>query len=1464
MVCGDGMLLMDWSALKVGLRTNMVLNVICHDRDGNKNLVQTADRRGLKLWVMGRLPKSEIVAGVDLLVTSLYPMQLLIDGTSVLVPVPVCDRRSLLQVVELCSGLGGFSSVASRVGFTPRSGVDQNGIWRSLFESLHPGADFVCGDLVDSGVLAQLLQRDLFHGILLSGVSCQPHSILGDRRGMADPRAQSLPKTLLIAWMLQSAVLVLECTPEVLRDAQAQEMLRQFSLATGYKLTQSILKLGNSWCSRRDRWIAILTAPVLQICDLPDMPMDTPIRVIRDLIPQFTSWPEFDQAQLVLNLYELSKFYHYAAGGMDSVFVKLHEQLPTLLHSHGNQLYTCACGCRAALSEARLQQKGLISTLIPLGTCQTHMHICMYHARYLHPVEMWALMGGDPNINVGHNLRLAMAGIGQAVAPLMGLWVLSHVRRCLDLSLEDTPCDPNRVFQQYMEEIIAACHAKWPMPSKEVAPTQDDPIEQVEPTQVVTISRPMSAEPDVQVRISPDATGLQLLTAETRLGNASEGLQVRVEGEAFDPAKPFGQAHLISLLPADWDPSQIRSDPVVPCCMSTDDFLRFIRASDASDPGPVTTLEGLAKVRVSNMAQLERLSVLQQQGPVWGDDELLFGLQNIALTTDADQGVVVWDPLLVTGLTQVEVSSTWCSMVSCLEPMCTVISAVLLGGHWIPLVWRIDTVGAKLHTLSVTAEYESKVESLAQVIGLFRGEAQGIWRSHSTGFVPSGHCGALALAFVRHLLWGWPFPQNHDALVELDAQLRSEFSAQVSDPCVRPQLAGLGLSTPARLAEVLVHHGVPVAESMSRAHSAVQALGEDNVARALDAHNPWRELKWLGNQLRPPYMLIKPSELQKQIDQRSQDVQVGNKKHKHARTAKGKGKGAPPPVLVDPSQLRLETGIFQSTAGQVLPQIALSQVGASVAGIVVVSVKVIEPYLKASHPLSSGPLAFFVVDSPGTPVTNFPVTHERVPLLCAANSEPLLVDGHLIQLGAVMVERAPLQPGCEVQSVPTCVVKALIFRDQTDAPWSDVVAHPLLHVFSQVPPLQQCLDDECPGCEGWHRSPAYPMDSPVLEIWGKQWLGLDFRHASPEKAELFTAQLRLPEHLQLQVQHFSGHAGVYLEPKSIDGRHPSTDFQVIWMPKADPAQLMLQRQTVANVIGLARLGHKLGLRCRTEHAPEVFAVLRPGHTFLPPGKRQSFLVGPFVYGTLQSSVAQVLKANGWTAKPVQVVAAKNHIQGLMFRVQSVQEPPQKIIRMAHGDVMIAKEPDQHPALPEPPRVVATSATESFISKQGEGDCLQVNDPWAKAASKLPVRAATFQIGNPLEDVTQKVLAEVMAQMPKSSMEVDGEAPTLQRVEALEQQVQALHGKTTALAAATQQANQEHLAQFQDLRGQIHDQGLHFDQAIAAQASNMQGFQDTFQEQFRHQVAHQQTMLDNMFNKQMAQFEALLAKRPRQE
>ena len=749
---------MDWSSLCIGQRTSAVLSVICTDSKGNLHLLQTQDRRGFKVWLRGDLPPGGTLAGVDLVVTSTSPMVFQADPQSMLVPVPVCDRASLNRVVDLCAGLGGFSVTVPLVGFSVAAGVDHNDRWRSLFESLHEGAQFIVGDLADTSVLRQLLGLECFHGVVCSGVSCQPHSVLGDRKGMSDPRAKSLPHSLQLAWLLQAAVVLLECTPEVLRDAQAQELLRQFTVATGYRLSQTILRLSNTWCTKRDRWVAVLTAPVVHPCYIPDMPCLQEIQVVRDLIPEFLPWPKPDQDQLELNLYELSKYYQYAAGGIDGAWVRMDDKLPTLLHSAGNQMYTCACGCRAALSETRLRQKGLVGVLIPLSTCQTHMNLEMRHARYLHPVEMWALMGGNPQAPMGNNLRLAMAGVGQAVAPLMGLWIFSHVRQCLDWTFELPPCDPLPVLKSYMSTVLQECRSKWsPGLPMTVADVDDDPVEDVEDAaqpKVVTLTRPCTGEPDVTVKLSPGTTGVQLLAAEAQLGVDVTDYTLRIDGEKFDATEQLRGSSLVSLVSPDWDPANLYATPAIPCCFDADEFLRYVHASDATRPGFVTDLEGLRSARCPVFSKAERVGLLAQQGPVWGDDEVLHGLMQTELGTEEAQYVHVWDPLLVTGLIHHEDQATWQYLVSELGHEATVISAVLLGGHWIPLVWRVDMVGSQLHSLSVTMEFVSVLEKLSRIIEIHRGGARGTWRAHDPGFTPVGHCGALARLLLSGICCG--------------------------------------------------------------------------------------------------------------------------------------------------------------------------------------------------------------------------------------------------------------------------------------------------------------------------------------------------------------------------------------------------------------------------------------------------------------------------------------------------------------------------------------------------------------------------------------------------------------------------------------------------------------------------------------------------------------------------------------
>ena len=1004
------------------------------------------------------------------------------------------------------------------------------------------------------------------------------------------------------------------------------------------------------------------------------------------------------------------------------------------------------------------------------------------------------------------------------------------------------------------------CLEVWPAP---VPPTViEEPIEDVLPLVTIHMQWPAQTTETVSVTCAPGTTGKELFAAESKLGSLDFEHTVTLDGMPMDFSVSLEDGALIAVLPVGWS---VRAEPsVVSCCLEGEEE---VEPPPVTEVGvkydvPVTTLGQLEQLRLMDQTSDQRVSVLHQQGPVWSDDELLFWLQTTAAAADSAQHVQVWDPLLVSGLSVCPVESTWHALTSQLGEEATVVSAVAVDRHWYPLVWRFDAVGSKLFTCGVPEQHEGVFATLAATVNAARKIPGGEWNAKDLGFVVTKNCGAVVVAFVRHLLVEARLPQSMHEVDLLATELRVGFERCLSPMCLRPRLAGLGLVDQVALQELLKSHGVTTDELKVRAQALVSALGDSEIARALQCSNPWKELKWLANQQRPPLQIIKPSELQFQVQKRQGQGTVGHKKHKVPK-GKGKSKQVEPSQSLDPTRLRLEHGLLQSDSGQPLSQITLPQVASMVSGVVLTTMALAGPYLQSGKVLSTGALAFFVVDSV-QPIQGLPSGVVRLPLVCAENSEPLLVDGLLIQLGTQQVQRPLAGVGCEVASVATCVIKAMVFRDLVSVPWSHVVAHPMQYVIQHLGPLQVCDDEECAGCEAWHKSDQYPLENPLIEVWGRQWMTHSFEYCNPDDADMFAVHVRLPETLQNSIQEFSGDAGVFVEPKSVCGRKPSSVFQVIWTPRSDLRQLIMQRQTLPEVCGVARLGNKLGLRCRVEFAASLSAKIRPEQVFLPQGDKLTFLVGPMPYGTLKSSLTKAMSEYGWTVRPLQPVSTRSTVPGLMFRVQAITEPPRKVMRMSHGDVVVTRETEMAQPGPEKPGVIATPATVSKVSTEMPVDELQLNDPWAKGPSKGVKPPAPVHIGSPLDDIESRVISAVMAQLPKAAMEVDAGDETADRVGKLEQQVHELHQHTQTLQQTVVKQAADQDIQFSEIRNQVVQQGAHFEAAIATHSVQLHSFQESFQEQFRQQSAQQQHMLDSMFQQQMNQFESLLSKRHRPE
>ena len=148
-----------WEKLQFGDTLELVVRILLVD-DG-QILCQTVHRPHHPLVITGDIPSKTGFSDVMLLqgakvveVGKIVKCELGLQ--SCLLPMPVCTRDRLSHVVELCCGMGVFSSVCGEVGLTTLVGIDHNDRWQELFASLHGNASFFAGDCADPHVISKL------------------------------------------------------------------------------------------------------------------------------------------------------------------------------------------------------------------------------------------------------------------------------------------------------------------------------------------------------------------------------------------------------------------------------------------------------------------------------------------------------------------------------------------------------------------------------------------------------------------------------------------------------------------------------------------------------------------------------------------------------------------------------------------------------------------------------------------------------------------------------------------------------------------------------------------------------------------------------------------------------------------------------------------------------------------------------------------------------------------------------------------------------------------------------------------------------------------------------------------------------------------------------------------------------------------------------------------------------------
>lgn len=254
----------------------------------------------------------------------------------------------------------------------------------------------------------------------------------------------------------------------------------------------------------------------------------------------------------------------------------------------------------------------------------------------------------------------------------------------------------------------------------------------------------------------------------------------------------------------------------------------------------------------SNLPRQESLLV---QSSVVAHDEMGYYLNALGQT----EGVAAVPPLVLCHCRDVDLLlAFWMEEIIDAKRVTKFISAVLLDGHWRPVM---VTKGAPLKIISA----EKFAKTLCAYSFPFKIEVALV----HIGQVFSHDCGFQAFATLT--TWLKDSTQNSNALhalMHLDSAAAWRYLFWQS----------LVISPKGKIAMEVAIGGHPedvnfVVATHLHEHGVVREQGKDSVRQAVHSKRPWRQLKILADEHKPPVKIIKQEELQSVIHSRAKSGQ---------------------------------------------------------------------------------------------------------------------------------------------------------------------------------------------------------------------------------------------------------------------------------------------------------------------------------------------------------------------------------------------------------------------------------------------------------------------------------------------------------------------------------------------------------------------------------------------------------------
>ena len=405
------------------------------------------------------------------------------------------------------------------------------------------------------------------------------------------------------------------------------------------------------------------------------------------------------------------------------------------------------------------------------------------------------------------------------------------------------------------------------------------------------------------------------------------------------------------------------------------------------------------------------------------------------------------------------------------------------------------------------------------------------------------------------------------------------------------------------------------------------------------------------------------NELEQHIKQRAQ-TKFG------ASQSKGKGhktKKQDIAVQLTPENLEIIPDTFHDEHDLPVAMVSLDNIKPDMRGIAIIAAQDAHLYLEEDHNLSTDAFAVVTIGN----VPNAP--EERVVViswtaLYRPTMEPIILNGMLINLGDVRIDKKALPTLKTMPKMETIVFRVQVFRDSCDGSWADFAAGPVKAIINTVPTLLLCQTKDCKGnCRYFHPSVEEATKVAVLDVWSWKWLTMTGRQSKQSDAEVFNVYIRMPSSALESVLAYSGSHGIFFEPRP--GQECASPFAVVWLAKDSTVEDALRfKRKESHVLGIARMGTKIGLRVRSTHESQLLRVVYPDRALISCNIKSIYEMGPLPHGNSKDQVAQMIALWCWRARPLKVV--RSTPAGKYWEIGAEEPPPSPVLNIEAGDITI--------------------------------------------------------------------------------------------------------------------------------------------------------------------------------------------------